>query len=324
LLRRAIARPVADRLLASARQGQQGKRPCPLCTQPMVVVATAQIPRTVQLDVCTGCRLVWFDPKEYSEMPLPSPGQPIPVEVTDLLGRWEARVRAGTPVESEQSKRWVDRRWKWIPAVLGMPVERDSALLLFQPWLTWAVAAAIVAASGVAFFHLEALVYQFGLIPAQFWRFGGLTFLTSFFLHAGLFHLASNVYFLLTYGDNVEDYLGRTRFLLLLLLSALVGDGLHVAVDPESTLPVIGASGGISGVITFYALLFPQARLLIMTRWLLYWPLRMRARTALLLWILLQLVGVWQQLAGFSRVSSLAHLGGAGVGLAFWFQARRE
>ncbi len=98
------------------------------------------------------------------------------------------------------------------------------------------------------------------------------------------------------------------------------GDALHIALDPHSPIPSIGASGGISGVVVFYGLQFPQARLVVLMRYLLFWPLPMRARTALLLWILLQLLGAWMQIAGVSRVSSLAHLGGAGVGMLFWLK----
>jgi membrane associated rhomboid family serine protease len=109
--------------------------------------------------------------------------------------------------------------------------------------------------------NLHQIVMQFGLVPAELWRDGGITLITSFFLHGDLFHLIGNAYFLLIFGDNVEDQLGRWRYALVVLLAALAGDLLHVAADPRDTVPCIGASGGISGVIVFYALKFPQARL---------------------------------------------------------------
>src|SRR5437870_11119967 len=78
--------------------------------------------------------------------------------------------------------------------------------------------------------HLEEMIHRFGLIPAQLWRYGGLTWISSFFLHGGFWHLISNLYFLLLVGDNVEDYLGRGRFVLLLTLATLGGDALHSMV----------------------------------------------------------------------------------------------
>jgi len=240
---------------------------------------------------------VWFDAREYE-------------------------VLAETEVQTQEPEALLDRKWKWAPALFGMPVERESSLLLSKPWLTWTLASLVAVVSVGALFDAEMAVQQFGLIPAQLWRLGGLTFLTSFFVHGGLYHLIVNLYYLFVFGDNVEDYLGRGRYILLLLLATTTGDLLHIGFDPQSTVPVIGASGGISGVVAFYGLQFPRARVVVLVRWLFFYPLRIRARVALLLWILLQLMGAWQQMAGFSNISSLAHLGGAGMGLLFWLKWR--
>jgi membrane associated rhomboid family serine protease len=88
-----------------------------------------------------------------------------------------------------------------------------------------------------------------------------LTFVTSFFLHAGIIHLAGNMYFLLAFGHAVENFLRPLRYLALIALAAFIGDLAHIALDPRSQTPCIGASGGIAGVITFYALNFPRMRL---------------------------------------------------------------
>jgi len=156
------------------------------------------------------------------------------------------------------------------------------------------------------------------LVPSLADRMGGVTLLTSFFLHGGLFHLLSNLYFLIVFGAQVEDYLGRRRYLLLLLSATLAGSLSHVALDPHSNIPIVGASGGIAGIVVFYGLQFPRVRLLILTVWLLFFPLRLRAGIFLLLWFLLQVLGAWQQIHGFSNTSFLAHLGGTAVGLLFW------
>ena len=268
-LRRRISSDVVNQLWSSAIEGKgERKRPCPLCHGRMVMVRIALHAKTLVLDVCRPCQFVWFDPGEYAEMPTPAAEQQVSPAAREVLDRREAQGLAETPQETEESEPLVDKKWKWVPALLGMPVELRSPLLLHRPWLTWSLAAAVGLVSLVAFFNLETAILQFGLIPAQAWRLGGLTFLTSFFLHVGLFHLIGNMYFLIIFGDNVEDYLGRSRYLLLLLVGTLAGDALHILSDPRSVMPSIGASGGISGLIAFYALQFPRARLLVWIRWL--------------------------------------------------------
>lgn len=151
----------------------------------------------------------------------------------------------------------------------------------------------------------------------------GLTLVTSFFLHGSLLHLIGNGVFLLMFGDNVEDFLGHARYALLLVGASLAGDLIHIFFEPKGELPCIGASGGISGVIMFYALQFPRARLVQMFRFglVIRW-VRFSAWTAILVWIGLQLFGVWEQISGVSNVSALAHLGGAAFGAGFWFLSR--
>src|SRR5207247_4333523 len=119
----------------------------------------------------------------------------------------------------------------------------------------------IICSSIIAFSHLHAVVSCFGLLPAQAARLGGFTFISSFFLHAGIIHLVGNMYFLFMFGDDVENFLRPSRYLALIALSAFVGDLAHITLDPRSQTPCIGASGGIAGVITFYALNFPRVRL---------------------------------------------------------------
>ncbi|MHC4677439.1 MAG: rhomboid family intramembrane serine protease, partial [Planctomycetota bacterium] len=103
------------------------------------------------------------------------------------------------------------------------------------------------------------MVTNWGLVPAELGRRFGLTFVTSFFLHGGLVHLFGNLYYLVVFGDNSEDVLGRGRYLLLIAAATIVGDIAHIVSDPGSTTPCIGASGGISGVLAYYCLRFPKA-----------------------------------------------------------------
>jgi membrane associated rhomboid family serine protease len=280
----------------------------------------------LKLGVCKRCEFVWFDAAEYESIPPPPPRpkDPCAVDARDLpQAAREALAIYKVKQMAEQARAEdpePDANWKAVPALLGLPVEMDSDPLKRVPLATLSLAAVIAIVSIWAFFDLENAAQEFGLIPDEAWRDGGLTFLTSFFLHAGVFHLVSNLYFLIIFGIHVENYLGRKRWLLLVLLAAIAGDFLHVMADPRGDIPCIGASGGISGLIAFYALKFPHARLGILFRYYyVYFKwIQFPAWAAFILWMLLQFLGAFEQVSGFSNVSALAHLGGTAVGIAMW------
>lgn len=295
---------------------------CPSCRRLMVeVTLEGTSTQPLELDVCRGCHFLWFDPNELEQIPEKPPHEPtlderMPPEVKEMLALKQIeRIRddefAKGPIES----------WQYLPASLGLPIEQGGKLNYTRPWITWLLAAicVLVAIVNYAWVDADLLISRFGLIPNDLLRMGGVTFITSFFLHGGIWHLIGNMYFLVAFGDNVEAALGRIRYLLLLLAAAVGGGLLHSVFDSRSAAPLIGASGGISGVILFYALMFPKARLGILASFYhIYKWFAIPAWFALIGWIGLQIYGVLTQLAGFSNVSALAHLGGAMVGLAFW------
>ncbi len=324
LLRKTVARDAIDQIwiAARARQGTRS-RPCPSCLEPMIEVSSG--PTGPAVDVCLACHFVWFDAREYEQLPpppLPAPEQ-IPQRAQEILATAQAEAiakRAEHDFGAEAPK----ELWKYLPGILGMPIEYEESALRTAPWMTWALIAFICAFSIRAFFNLEQAVTQFGLVPQQWSRSLGLTFLTSFLLHGDPFHLLGNMYFLFVFGDNVEDYLGKARYLVLILAAAALGDIAHIVLDPRSQIPLIGASGGISGVIAFYALKFPKAKLGWLFRiWFVYFRwIRMPAYVFVGVWILLQFLGAYLQIEGASSVSALAHLGGAATGLVFWLTYR--
>ncbi len=329
LLRKVVPVRLVNELWQSAGSGGRlRKRVCPACNHRMAEVPAHTEEGVQYLDVCTVCQFVWFDKQEYAALPVvpkkPSAKDLLPPEAREKLALMEIeRIRAKAQ-DTDLGEDAPDAWWQWIPAVLGMPVEHDAERLRSLPWLTWGIALLITAVSVAAFFDLESVVAGFGLVPAHFDRLGGLTFLTAFLLHGGIYHLLGNQYFLLVFGDNVEDWLGRWRYFLLLVSATVVGDVAHILGDPDSLIPCIGASGGISGVLAFYALTFPKAKLGFMVRiyaWFRW--VRMPAYLLFLAWVAIQLLGTWSQLAGFSHVSYLAHLGGAGVGVGYWLVTRK-
>lgn len=329
LLRKTPVRDYVSRVWAVARlRTNAGGRLCPVCSGPMAAVPSLPDYVSPTLDVCRRCHIIWFDPSEFEQLPAVSlvpqpaaatlgatnaPAADLTPAALELLAAQRARAETAR-LERAAGAAGPEVWWQWIPGLLGFPIEVGSPVAR-APWATWALAAMITAVSIIAFADLPRAVELFGLLPAQADRLLGLTLISSFFLHGGFVHLAGNLYYLLLFGDNVEEYLGRRRFLWLVALAALVGGIAHVAFDRRSDVPVIGASGGISGLVAFYSLKFPRAKLvfLIWFRWM-----RVRAYGFLAFWLVLQALTAWQQISGFTSVSALAHLGGAAVGIWFW------
>jgi membrane associated rhomboid family serine protease len=114
---------------------------------------------------------------------------------------------------------------------------------------------------------LENFLFQYSIIPSNIIHIissnllSFITFITSMFLHSGWIHLIGNMVFLWVFGDNVEDKFGRFRFLLFYIICGISASTLHVLIDPRSTVPMIGASGAISGVLGAYLFLFPKAKI---------------------------------------------------------------
>ncbi len=211
--------------------------------------------------------------------------------------------------------------WQYVVSVFGVPFELNAHRLSIRPIATWSVAGAMLLAFWLSFGNMEDAIQRFALFPSDYFRDYGLTVVTSFFLHSGWFHLLGNAYFLLVFGDNVEEVLGVKRFLLLLLLGAVVGTAMHALLDSHPDQPLIGASAGISAIIAFYALSFPRAKVGIFVwflRFLGYW-FRFSVRVAFALWVVQQLVLAYLQGSGASNVSAYAHLGGAACGALLWY-----
>ncbi len=325
-LRKSISNEYITALWVAAREGHGVQhRPCPVCAKAMIEVTPpldgASGPT---LDVCKVCQFVWFDSREYDKMPV-VPHQPepdLPPAVREMMAI-EAVTRIAEEGRTAGQSDAPDEWWKFIAGLFGLPVEYDAAPPEQPPWATWGLAAVIALVSVVAFSHLAETVKLLGLVPAEASRYGGVTLLTSFFIHGGIIHLAGNLYFLLVFGDNVEDCLGKWKYLLLIFLATLAGDMLHIVQDPHKQIPVIGASGGISGIVAFYALRFPKVRLQFLFRmgWYFRW-FQLPVYVFFILWILFQFLGARAQIAGSSQVSALAHLGGAAVGYLFYVGKR--
>jgi membrane associated rhomboid family serine protease len=162
----------------------------------------------------------------------------------------------------------------------------------------------------------DTVAYSYGMIPAVLFHTARLphnlavlppweTIFTSMFLHAGWLHIGGNMLFLWIFGNNVEDMLGPVRYLLLYLLSGVAAALGQALADPSSTIPMLGASGAIAGVLGAYLLIYPNANVHVLVLLIIF--LRIVTVPA---WIML---GLW---FGGQVISGLLSAGGAGV--AFW------
>ena len=151
-----------------------------------------------------------------------------------------------------------------------------------------------------------------------------VTLISSMFLHGGWFHLLGNVWFLWVFGNNVEDAMGHFRFLAFYLLSGLAAALAQVIVDPGSTIPMVGASGAISGVMGAYAILYPRVRIhTLVVLVVLFFRVSIPAWVMLGYWFLLQIFSTGIDQVG--GVAFWAHIGGfvAGALLIFPFRSQQ-
>ena len=146
-----------------------------------------------------------------------------------------------------------------------------------------------------------------------------LTILFAMFMHGSLLHIAGNMLFLWIFGNNIEDAMGRPRFILFYLLGGLVATAAQVLASPNSDVPTLGASGAIAAVLGGYALLYPRARVVTLVFIILFVTvIELPALLVLGLWFLLQLVDAGSASAVSSGgVAYFAHIGGFVFGLLF-------
>ena len=220
---------------------------------------------------------------------------------------------------------------------------RDDAPRLTIPFFTWAL---ILANVGVFLYQrslgfgsgteLQAFVGAYAMVPE---RVGSalvgdarlvpslLPIATSMFLHGGWMHLIGNVWFLSIFGDNVEDELGHGWFLIFYVACGVIAAVAQVISDPGSTIPMVGASGAIAGVMGAYLIRFPRARVTVwIPIFIVFGPrLALPAFLMLTYWFGIQVLSGWGD-AGAGGVAWWAHIGGfvAGIGLVLLRPRRRD
>lgn len=194
----------------------------------------------------------------------------------------------------------------------------------------------LIAINIAVFFHqislnsweLNHFISRYGVVPD---RFQYTDLLTSMFLHGGWLHLIGNMWFLWIFGDNVEDILGHGKFVLFYLLCGIAAAMVHALLNPNSTVPTVGASGAIAGVMGAYMVKFPHSRILTLVPIFIFiTTMEIPALIMLLYWFAIQIFsGIGS--VGYSQISRggvawFAHVGGfvAGILLVYLLRTRER
>ncbi len=186
---------------------------------------------------------------------------------------------------------------------------------------------------------LECFVLGYGVVPAELTNLTDLpplidlpiwaTIFTSMFMHGDILHIASNMLFLWVFGDNIEDVMGHLKFLTFYLLSGVGAVALQVAIGPNSAIPMVGASGAISGILAAYLLTFPGGKVRVLV-WFGFFVtvIMLPALIVIGMWILLQFINGFVSLGPetvqTSGVAYFAHIGGFLTGALLVFAFRDE
>jgi membrane associated rhomboid family serine protease len=154
---------------------------------------------------------------------------------------------------------------------------------------------------------LPVFLQVYGVVPADF---HASTLITSMFLHGGWMHVLGNMWYLWIFGDNVEDRLGHGGFIIFYLLCGIIAALGQIAIDSGSTLPTIGASGAIAGVMGAYFVLYPRSRVLTLVTLIIFWEvIELPAIVLLGFWFVMQLFSA-------GTIAITASTGGGGVAFA--------
>jgi membrane associated rhomboid family serine protease len=180
----------------------------------------------------------------------------------------------------------------------------------------------LIAVNMIVFFHevwLDPYAYNhfmalYSLRPAYF-HIENL--LTHMFLHAGWLHVLGNMLFLWVFGDNVEDILGHGKYLFFYLLCGITAGLAQVAIDPDSRIPMVGASGAIAGVMGAYLVKFPRSEVRMLTWFIFIFTFDVPAWAMLIYWFAMQLFGGYGSLAETAQggTAFFAHIGGFVMGI---------
>jgi membrane associated rhomboid family serine protease len=298
---------------------------CPRCNVFLKVIQYAA-GADFEVDRCSDCGGVWLDNYEIRKiqqilteerklwLKIVGRLEEVVLRERELWERYQTELAKREAAATVSSAGWLFMFLTRLPREVYNPVHRFPKVTI-----------ALIVANVLVFLLTKAVLTQqdapgffltYGFVPDQFRQMQHtLSLLTSMFLHGSAVHLLGNMYFLYTFGDSVEDALGHWKFLAFYFLCGLAAILVHFAAHVYSTIPTIGASGAISGLLGAYMFLFRRRKIYFL---LLSWPIKISAVWYLGFWIAFQIVGAFQpRPEGVGGVAYLAHSGGFITGLVF-------
>ena len=293
-------------------------RKCPRCSKDMKTF-NYSYDSNVFIDKCPACKGIWTDKDEIRQIAKYNKGNP----KVDAMGKAIAiahKKHIEYKIENERLADDFGRDGRFSIfklavmrlSLLPIPL-RDENPISIKPIATLAlIIFNVIIFLSQLFFVQEPEVYVklIGLVPANAFHADRLfAFVSSMFVHANIIHLIGNMYFLWLFGDNIEDEWGSVGFLFFYLICGIAGSLMFIGIYPALTVPCVGASGAISGIMGAYIMLHPHAIVRI------FWLGRVRGVSAfgyLLYWILFQsLFGLIEIFSGISSyIGYWAHFGG--------------
>ena len=253
----------------------------------------------VEVDLCTKCG-VWIDREELEKV-IHSP------KVKESLVGLNKKISV---------KSWIFQILSQMPAEYNIKPKS-------RPWVTYSLVllnCLIFVAYGFDYQKIETVYSLFALNSYQVMEGHQLwSLLSHMYLHGGTMHLIGNMYFLYIIGDNLEDALGKWRFLGLYTVCGFAAAGLQIAVDPSSQIPMMGASGAIAGLFAMYLLWFRHASLSFM---FIIYQKKLSPQIFFMIWFAINVYGIYMSDASMGGTAYWAHIGGfiAGLVIAFRFK----
>ncbi len=251
----------------------------------------------VILGRCPVCSGLWAEPGDIERIVRYLKGHPVLDHLAEGLGDQE-REKAVLQRTLERSKVKLA-----IPLFTFLPMS-TAGQLQYRPLMTWA----LIGLNVLLFILWRDVFLAIAVVPAEIMRGERLyTLITHQFAHVSLSHLVGNMLFLLAFGDRVEDRIGLFRFLAIYVLIGVVAGLAHVFVVEHSTVPCLGASGAISGVMGLYLILFPKTTVRVVLIWI---AVPVPAVLYLAAWFAMQMLIPFD-----SNIAVAAHLGGFFAGV---------
>lgn len=289
-----------------------------------------------------SCHLIWLDQGEFPVVPHPEDFINKDGDSTQVSDFVEAKAQ--TLIREDKKRideeniqgRGPDSMIKTIFGFFSLPVEMDDNKRIDFPLFTWGIS--LLCFLIHVYFTNNQTIQMFGFYPKLSLNGDWLNYIVNVFMHGDYFHLLSNLYFFLTFADNVEDYYGKIKFVLIILLAPFIINFLTSMISIKGNLPHIGLSGVITAIMVLYGFTFRNSRIAFLipyfhfsgslTRSMHYLPsftwLRFKAKYVVFFYCIKDLLYYFLfEKEGATNISHSSHLAGAIIGMLIYFLLKR-